>query len=211
MDSRYRRTLLILAALTSVVVVSCARQDKPVLEEHFQSPDQTWGEQSGDAFSRGYANDGYFFQISRPNWFTWTASAKEFRDTRVVIGARLISGSEDNHHGVICRMDGAGAFYYLAISSDGYYGIFRRVNSGSLEAINESGGMVHSPAIRTGNTANILEAICEGDRLSLSANGELLETVIDGTLRKGRIGFGAGNGAVDNVRVGFDDLAIYAR
>jgi hypothetical protein len=210
MKAWYRRLLPVLVTLILLAVGCRTRQDEPALEDRFEVPGGPWGEQSGDGFDRGYASGGYFFEIARPNWFTWATSAKVFGDTRVEIDAHLASGPDDNHTGIICRLDDAGAFYYLAVSPDGYYGIFRRLDSGSLEAINESRAMVYSPAIKTGNEENHIEAICEDDRLSLSANGELLETVIDGALRKGRVGFGAGSGANGNVRIGLDNLVVYA-
>jgi len=210
MKAWYRRILPVLVALILLAVGCRARQDKPALEDRFEVPDGPWGEHSGDGFDRGYASGGYFFEITKPNWFVWTTSAKEFGDTRIEIDARHASGSNDSHTGIICRLDDAGAFYYLAVSPDGYYGIFRRLDSGSLEAINEARAMVHSPAIKTGNESNRIEAVCEDNQLSLSANGELLETVIDGTLRKGRVGFGAGSGANGTVRIHLDDLVVYA-
>ncbi|MCK4472809.1 MAG: hypothetical protein KAW49_13595, partial [Anaerolineae bacterium] len=100
-------------------------------------------------------------------------------------------------------------FYYFAISADGYYAIFRRVDGGDLEILTGDGsGMAPSLAIRTGEQANRILAVCQGDELSLYVNGELLEAVTDDTHTQGDVGIGAGSGSEGDIRVQFDDFVV---
>jgi hypothetical protein len=206
-----RRAMPVLIAVLVTALGCRARSDSPILEEYFGTPDSAWAAYSDGQAAHGYADGAFFIETSKPHWFTWVTAPRRYGDTRVQIDVELASGPSDGHAGIICRLQDDGAFYYLAISSDGYYGIFRRVDAGALEAINSARAMVFAPAIRTGEGPNRLVAICDGDQITLMANGETLETVVDGTYRKGRIGFGAGSGSGGTVRLRFDDLAIYAQ
>jgi hypothetical protein len=67
-------------------------------------------------------------------------------------------------------------------------------------------GMVFSSVIRTGGQTNSVQAVCQGDRLSLYANGELLEAVTDSIHAQGDVGVGVGSGAVGDTRVHFDNF-----
>jgi hypothetical protein len=205
-----RQHLVLLLALLLVVVGCGGGAGRLVLEDDFDGSDDAWGSETADQFSRGYASGRYNFDIIAPDWLAWTTVDRKLTDSRIVINAHLSAGSEDSHFGAVCRLRDAGTFYYLAVSPDGFYGIFRRIDGGPLQAINESGAMVHSPAIRTGNESNLVEAICDGDTLTLLANGEVLETVVDDSLRRGRFGFGAASGPQAPVRIGFDDIEVYS-
>jgi hypothetical protein len=99
-------------------------------------------------------------------------------------------------------------FYYFAVSADGYYAIFRRENGRGLEVITGDGeGMIFSSAIRTGGQTNNIQAVCQGDDLSLYVNGRLLETVTDDVHSQGGVGLGAGSGPEGDVRIQFDDFS----
>ena len=213
MKLRYRHLLLALVLVTlPLLFAGClGGGSKPIIEDAFDGPGGDWGDDAQDGLSRGYGSGKYFFELTRPNWFAWTSSGRKLTDASVEVDAYLSSGPQDNHFGIICRLTDAGDFYYLAISSDGYYGIFRRVDGRELEPLNDAGAMEFSPEIRTGSEANRIEAVCEGEQLSLFANGKLLDTVTDATHSEGRIGFGAGSGLEGDVRIHFDDLAAYER
>ena len=214
MRLRYRHYALALVLIALPLLgAGCLgdHDEKPVLEDNFDGPRGEWGDDEQDGFSRGYASGKYFFELAKPSWFAWTSSRKKLADASLEVDAYLSSGSEDNHFGLICRLDDAGNFYYLAVSSDGYYGIFLREDGDALLPLNARGAMTFSPAIKTGSEVNHIKAICEGDQLSLYANGRLLETATDDTHRKGRFGMGAGSGPEAPTRINFDDLVVYER
>jgi hypothetical protein len=205
-----RQQLVLLFALLLFVVGCGGEAGRLVLEDDFDGSNDAWGSETAVQFSRGYASGRYYFDVIEPDWLAWTTVDSKLTDSRIVFNAHLSAGSEDSHYGAVCRLRDAGTFYYLAVSPDGFYGIFRRIDGGPLQAINESGAMAYSPAIRTGNESNQIEAVCEGDTLTLLANGEVLETVVDDSLRRGRFGFGAASGPEAPVRISFDDIAIYS-
>lgn len=180
-----------------------------ILEDDFDDPDSGWGADERDEFERGYDEDGYFVELRESNWFAWAHLAQRLDDVDIEVQATLVSEPQDGHLGIICRHVDPDNFYYFAISGDGYYAIFRRVDGDDLEVLSGDGsGMLYSPAIKTGGQSNDIRAVCEGEELSLYVNGELLATIKDDTLSRGDVGIGAGSGAVGDVRAWFDDFVV---
>jgi hypothetical protein len=196
--------------LALLLACGCTRGDDqaPPFQDEFENPRSGWGEDQCEEFGRGYEEGEYFIELYEPNWFVWAYPGKRFDDVSVEVDVYLASGSQDSHFGLLCRHVDRDNFYYFAVSADGYYAIFRRVD-GDLEVLTADGsGMVSSPAIRTGEQTNRVLAVCQEDELSLYVNGELLETVTDGTHTRGDVGAGAGSGPEGNVRVQFDNFIV---
>jgi hypothetical protein len=213
MNRRCRRRdgcLIVLILLLLLLTCGCARGAESLLfQDDFDNPRSGWGAEQGERFERGYEEGEYYIQLHEPNWFAWAHPGERFDDVSVEVDVYLASGSQDSHFGVLCRYVDLDNFYYLAISADGYYAIFRRVDGGVLEVLTGDGsGMTYSPAVRTDGQTNRVLAVCQADELALHVNGELLETVIDGTYPSGDVGIGAGTGAQGDVRVQFDNFLV---
>ncbi len=208
---RQLKGCLILVAL-SLVLCGCTSTgggQGVLFQDSFDDPGSGWGIERQPAFERGYDSGSYFFQFQVPHWFTWTTPDRNFGDVIVEVDAQSTSSSPAGHFGLLCRHTNANNFYYFAISADGYYGIFRRVDGGTPEIITGNGqGMAFSPAIKTGGQVNSIMAVCRADQLTLYANGELLESVTDATLTKGDVGLGAGSDETGNIRIQFDNLLV---
>ncbi len=180
---------------------------RPPFQDDFEAVDGGWGADERDEFRRGYGEGEYFIELYGSNWFAWAYPGQQFDDVSVEVEAYLTSDPQDGHFGVLCRHTDLENFYYFAISGDGYYAIFRRVDGGALETLSAGGsGMLYSPLIKTGEQANDVRAVCQGNELSLYVNGELLETVTDDAHNRGDVGIGAGSGAGGNARVQFDNF-----
>lgn len=180
-----------------------------LLQDDFSDPRSGWPSESHTDFSCGYDSGEYFVEANQPEWLAWSTPGKRFDDVTVEVDARLVDGPEDNHFGLICRYVNPENFYYFAISSDGYYAIFKREAGEELVILTGDGsGMLFSTAIRQGEEPNHIQVVCRGDQLSLYANGTLLETVTDPSLSRGDIGLGVGTAAEGGVRVHFDNLLV---
>ena len=213
MNRRFRRwdgCLIVFVLLSLLLTCSCARgSDGSLFQDDFDNPRSGWGAEQGERFERGYEEGEYFIQLHEPNWFAWAHPGERFDDVSVEVDVYLASGSQDSHFGVLCRHVDQDNFYYLAISADGYYAIFRRVDGGVLEVLTGDGsGMTYSPAVRTDRQTNRVVAVCQADELALYVHGELLEAVIDGTYPSGDVGIGAGTGAQGDVRAQFDNFLV---
>lgn len=206
---RLKSCLIVLGIL--LLTCGCTGGDNQGLlfRDDFDNPRSGWGADQREEFERGYEEGEYFIELYQPNWFTWACPGEQFEDVSVETEAHLSSGSQGSHFGVLCRYVDVDNFYYFAISADGYYAIFQRVDGGDLEVLTGDGnGMVPSPVIRTGEQTNRILAVCQGDKLSLYVNGELLEMVTNDTHAQGDVGIGAGSGPGGGVRVQFDDFLV---
>ena len=169
-------------------------------EIYFRAPNEAKPPDGINGVAIDFVNDNYEFRL---------IPGEQFDDASVDADVRLASGSPNSHFGVMCRHADLDNFYYFAISADGYYAIFRRVDGGDMEILTGDGGqMPHSAVIKTGEEDNHLSAVCQGDELSLYVNAQLLETVTDDTHARGDVGLGAGSGAEGEVRIQFDDLVV---
>jgi len=194
-----------------LLACGCTTQDDDqalLFQDDFENPHSGWGEDEGEKFRRGYEEGEYFVELYEPNWFAWVYPGERFDDVSVEVDVYLSSGSQDSHFGLLCRHVAPGNFYYFAVSADGYYAIFRSVDSDLQVLTADGGGMAFSPAIRTGEQTNRILAICQEDELSLYVNGELLEIVTDDAHTQGDVGIGAGSGPGGTVRVQFDNFGV---
>jgi len=179
-----------------------------LFEDDFEDPSSGWGADQRDGFDRGYDEGVYFFDLRASNWLAWASPGRNFDDVSVEVDARVASGAQDGHYGVLCRYKDADNFYYLAVSADGYYAIFLRAE-GDIKVLTGGGrGMVSSPHVKMGGQVNRVVGVCEGDELSLYVNDQWLATVTDDTHAQGDVGIGAGSGPSGGTRIVFDDFSV---
>ncbi len=206
---RLKCCLIVLALLLLVCGCTTGDDQGPLFQDDFDSPRSGWGTDQREGLERGYEESKYFIELHSPNWFAWAHPGVQFDDVSVEMDVYPVPGSQDSHFGAICRYVDADNFYYFGISADGYYAIFRRADGGDLEVLTGDGsGMSPSSAIRTGEQTNHVLAVCQGDKLSLYINGELVETVTDDTYTQGDVGLGAGSGREGDVRIQFDNFIV---
>ena len=211
MRERHCRLMGCLIVLIPLVLFCGCRggDDQGVLfQDDFENARSGWGADEQEEYDRGYRNGVYFIELHEPNWFAWAHPGKKYDDVSIEVDARVRSGGQDGHYGLLCRRVDDDNFYYFSISADGYYAIFH-VDDGDAEVLTADGrGMVAAPGLKTGRQPNRVLAVCKGDELSLYANGELLATVYDDTLIQGDVGLGAGSGVEGRIDVRFDDLVV---
>lgn len=158
-----------------------------------------------------YDKEGYRILVALPNDAIWALPGRLFTNVSIEVTASKEGGDDDNFFGIMCRVQGtthSANFYLLMISSDGYYGIAKRVEGGDLALIAQD-KMQFSQAINLGATANKIRAECVEDRLTLYANDVMLVEVFDEDLNTGQIGLMAGTFDVPGTNILFDDLAVY--
>ena len=203
------RCLMIAVALSLLLCgCECAGEDA-LFQDSFENPGSGWHTDQRDGFDRGYDDGLYVFDLRASNWLAWASPGKEFDDVSIEVNARVASGAQDGHYGVLCRYKDADNFYYLAVSADGYYAIFRR-DEGDMEILTTGGGMLSSLHIKTEKQVNHVLGVCKGDDISLYVNGQWLATVTDDAHARGDVGVGASSGPGGGTRIVFDDLIVTA-
>lgn len=180
--------------------------------DDFSNTDSGWYT-NGDPTNLGlYSGGGYVVQIKQSNAGLWAMPGRLFSDVRIEVLATKQGGDNDNVIGLMCRISGAGGsadFYAFMISSDGFYGIGKRINSGDLVLINQN-QMQFSSEILQGEATNKITAICSGPRLALYVNDTKLVEVSDDALSSGQVGVFAASHPNPGTSIFFDDFAVYS-
>lgn len=181
--------------------------DEPILfRDDFSGENIGWATHEDSLSFAGFDLSGYRLWSKMPDFQFWSVPGLNFQDTLVQVRATKLDGPDDNLFGVICRYQDDDNFYALMVGSDGYYGIYKRVD-GEQTLINQ----VHldfSAAIEQGEASNTIQAICQGDQLALIVNNVSLIQVSDGAFSHGDVGIIVGNFSEPGVDILFDDFIV---
>ena len=198
--------LLFVATLAGCSLFSNSQNTNVLFAESFDDTARQMDRYSETTGSAGVTGGEFQLQVLEPNYMHWALVNQSFCDAVIEFQARKAAGPDDNLYGAICRYQDDLNFYYLVISSDGYYGIGSMVQ-GSRSLIG-SQEMLPSPSIQGGTGINHIKVVCAGSTLSLEVNGELLASVEDANLVTGQVGLLAGAFSTTGVDIRFDNLLV---
>ena len=166
--------------------------EEPILfMDDFTNQTGGWKTQEDRISFAGYAQEGFRLWVDMPNFLIWSVPGLNFKDTRIYTKAHKTAGPDNNLYGVVCRYQDRQNYYAFMISSDGYYGIYRR-QAGIISRMGQT-QMGFSEAILRGDQANEILALCQGDQLVLYVNDTKLLQVTDDSFSYGDVGLIAGN------------------
>jgi hypothetical protein len=213
---RMRPSLLII--LTSMLLVGCAlpslaaptsrpESGAVLYKEDFASPVSGWDHTKYAEGIMDYDSGGYRMLVNARDLNFWSSPHKDFTDVRVEVDAGKLGGPDENRIGLICRSSGTN-YYFLIISSDGYYGL-GLFKDGSATLLDQE-QMVASTAIRKGLAINHLRLDCNGDAIAGYVNGFELAQVHDLTLKHGDVGLLAGTFQQPGADIVFDNFVVFA-
>ena len=177
-----------------------------LFQDGFTDPSSGWDRVNTPQGMTDYDQDRYRIVVNATNADYWSNPGLYFKDVMIEFDAGKISGPDDNDYGVLCRYQDTENFYFLIISSDGYYGI-GIVENGEQRLLHPP-NMYHSEYIHTGTSPNHIMAICSGDSLTLAVNGEFLGVANDSTFSDGDIGLIVGSFETAGVDIWFDNLMV---
>ncbi len=175
-------------------------------QDSFSDPSSGWDRVRQAEGLTDYDGGKYRIYVNDEDADYWANPGLNFTDVEVEVEAKKIGGPDNNNFGVLCRYQNMGNFYFLIISSDGYYGI-GKVENGKQRLI-EPEQMFPSEVIRKGPQINHIHAICDGPRLALVVNGELVAETEDTTFLEGDVGLIAGSFDEPGVDVTFDNFVV---
>jgi hypothetical protein len=158
-----------------------------LLFDDFSDPESGWDTGSSSNGSQEYIGGEFNMDIKTKGFCFWSTPRRTYEDVIIEVDAHRLSGSADNEYGVICRYVDGDNFYYLAISTDGYYNI-GKMSQGEWLPLGDGTIGSNDTAILGGTDVNHIKATCEGDSLSLEANGILLMTTTDKEIANGDVG-----------------------
>jgi len=217
-DKIRRMRALLLVLLTSMLLFGCALPaiaaptSRPpsgtvLYKDDFSSPVSGWDHTKYAEGIMDYDGGGYRMLVNAVDLNFWSSPHKNFTDVRVEVDAGKLGGPDENRIGLICRSNGTN-YYFLIVSSDGYYGL--GLFKDGLATLLDQEQMVASTAIRKGLAINHLRLDCNGDSLSGFVNGFELAQVHDATLKSGEVGLLAGTFKQPGADIVFDNFVVFA-
>jgi hypothetical protein len=202
-----------------------------------------WGLYSGRLSADILDTNALRLDVDTTNRFTWSTARPYFSDFDVSVQATASDGPENNSYGLIFRHQDKGNtapedddYYLFLISSDGYYQVFRQLNSAAeKQRQKELSTWIPSPAVNAGIGAqNTLRVVGSGDRFQFYINGQrmqlcipddpngtstydeaksecagqMVNTLVDSSIPYGRLGVVAGALDDPGVAADFDNFVV---
>jgi len=180
-----------------------------LFEDDFSNPNSGFERFSTTEAAGDYDNGVYRFLINGAPLHYFSRLNQRFTDTRVEVDTAKLDGPDSNLAGIVCRynnVEGIPSFYFMAISSDGYYAIGLSNDRGTVLLGQDQMGT--SPNINTGVSINHLRADCVGSILTFYVNGFPIAQAMDSTLASGEVGLLAGAVDEGGVDIIFDQFIV---
>ncbi len=204
---KYLSRICILLIMVSLIS-SCAKTSNVLLSDDFSGINNNWDKSSNVNMTTDYYNNAYRIQVNLTNYDAWAnPDDLSFTDVQVEVDATKNGGPDENDYGVICRYTNKQSYYYSMISSDGFYGIFKKTAEGGKEL--GQGGEQYSDKILKGAATNHIRFDCVGNTLTLYVNGTQIDQRTDSAYTTGNIGFIAGTFQAPGTDILFDNLVVY--
>jgi serine/threonine-protein kinase len=180
-----------------------------LFQDDFSDPNSGWDDWETDNGSvAGYKDGHYYVQTNTTVWM-WGRSNHHFTDVVIDVDARQVAAPSNNNngYGVICRVQSNdwGDGYGLVIAGDGNYSI-QKIIEGDWEPIID---WTYSDVINQGNASNDIRAVCDGSRLVLIVNGEIVAQAEDDEFPSGDVSLvGTTFEEGELTEIHFDDLVV---
>jgi hypothetical protein len=205
------RFIICLAAV-SLLLQACTlpwdtQQAGDVLyKDDFSNAASGWDRVDAEDRVTDYVAGLYRILVKGKNIDVWARPGLSFGDVRVEVEGAKAGGDDNNDFGVICRYQDDQNFYFMVISSDGYYGIAKR-KEGQVSLLG-SAMMVSSDQIKQGNATNHLRADCVGATLRLFINQVMVFETQDADYQQGDVGLLAGSFDNPGTEILFDNFVV---
>ncbi|MBN1954475.1 MAG: hypothetical protein JW900_05415 [Anaerolineae bacterium] len=177
-----------------------------LFEDDFSDPSTGWEIDEFDTGTIGYGPGYYYVTTTELGSMMWGQAMRNFSNTIIDVDATQVSApsNDNNAYGVMCRVQSDSNGYLLRVSGDGYYAVHRIVND-EFEPLVD---WTTSTVINMGNATNHLRVVCDGDRLTLIVNGEVLADIRDTTYTSGDIALTATTFEEEGTEIHYDNLVV---
>jgi hypothetical protein len=191
-----------------IIMTGCAKSSNVLFSDDFSSVSGNWDKAKDTNMTTDYYNNAYRILVDLANYDAWSnPDDLSFTDVQVEVDATKNGGPDTNDFGIICRYKGKEGYYYGVISSDGYYGIYKKTAEGGRQL--GTGGEQFSDKILTGAATNHIRFDCVGSTLTLYANGVQIDQQTDTSYKDGNVGLLAGTYTETGVDILFDNFFVY--
>lgn len=191
-----------------ILMTACAKSSNVLFSDDFSSNNNKWDTASDTNMTTDYYNNAYRILVNVANYDAWSnPDDLSFTDVQVEVDATKNGGPDTNDFGVICRYKGLDGYYYGVISSDGYFGIYKKTAEGGTQL--GVGGEKFSDKILTGTATNHIRFDCVGSTFTLYVNGTQIDQETDTSYKDGNAGLIAGTYTETGTDILFDNFFVY--
>jgi hypothetical protein len=174
-----------------------------LFQDDFSDPRSGWSLFDDKNGWGSYLNNEFHILVNKDHTLLWTTVNNSFEDVVVTVKTSILSQTGEGDRGVICRYKDPKNYYYLSISEDGSFGIFKKVNGIFTPLLNWQ----YAQAI-TKYVPVTLTAACSGDTLTLAVDGVVLGQVKDTAFSQGDVGLAAGSWIDAGFGAAFSSLEV---
>lgn len=181
--------------------------DAPTATSDFRRDDGVWSLDAEENVTHAYTRRALRIGVDRADWVSWSLNQDlGVTDFLAEVDAGYVAGPQSAEYGFVFRYVDDENLYFFAISAEGYYSLFKRLD-GQWETLVS---WTQSDALNTGSSAlNRLSVLAEGSQITLYANSTPLATVEDDAFATGSIGLAAGTFDEAGLEVSFDNFSYW--
>jgi hypothetical protein len=196
----------------AIASLACGMPDinsiiNPLPKDDFSDSTSGWGTGTDTQSSVEYANGGLQFLVYSPYFITWsTPDVLTYKVSHVEVNVTNNSADPEAFFGIVCHALGSSSmFYYVGVSSDGYYAFVKSAVAQDDVTLKKG----TSDLIKNSASPMKLGLECGNGSLTLFVNGQQVDTVSDSTYTSGAVGlFAASDDQDSGVDVTFDDFVM---
>jgi hypothetical protein len=184
-----------------------------LFQDDFSNPNSGWDKHAGVDVTTDFDDGKYLIAIADPGVDVWGRPGLDLTDVAFTADAQYVAGPANNEYGLICRYerggDGKNSFYFFLVSSDGYFALGKVIKDvRSILSPPEGSFQPTSALLPAQDAVNQLQAVCQGDHMSMAVNGTSVGDFTDADLAHGDIGLIAGTFDDGGVRIHFDNVLV---
>jgi hypothetical protein len=197
--------VLALAAL-ACAVPSVDSLLNPLPKDDFSDDGSGWGIGTDSDSSVEYADGGLKMLLYTPRYVVWsTPDTMVYENIHIEASVTNASTDTQTMFGIVCNeMGSTNAFYYVGVTSSGYYAFIKSSVVGDDVYLKEG----TSDVISSSASPMRIGLDC-GTTLTLYVNGQQIDTVSDSSYTSGALGLFAASGEESNATiVTFDDFVV---
>lgn len=196
----------------AIASLACGMPDinsiiNPLPKDDFSDSSSGWATGTDSDKSVEYANGGMQFMVYTPYYITWSMpSVLMYTTSHVDVNVTNESADPEAFFGIVCdALSTSSNFYYVGVSSDGYYAFVKSAVAQD-DVILKKGT---SDVIKNSASSMKLGLECGGGSLTLFVNDQQIDTVSDSTYTSGAVGlFAASDDQDSGVNVTFDNFVM---
>ncbi len=209
MKSLNRKIFFSILALT-LASMACATPDvssllNPMPSDDFSNSNGAWGTGTGTDSSVEIIDGGLHINVFTPFYISWSqVDSSSYENTHMEVSVQNSSADPEAFFGFVCNEQGStNNFYYVGVSSDGYYAFYKSHVVGEDDILKKG----ISDVISSSPSSMRLGLDCKNGSMTLYVNGQVIDSVSDSDYPSGLIGLLVYNDDQQNgASVIFDDF-----